>query len=220
MVWHMQKIFRFIDRLTDRIAYWHGTYWILASSSAMGVITGWLSTGVTWISQFGFFGWWLAGLLGALVTAMFLMIIAWVRYAWVHASAKNKWANQVDDFNPLDKEFQRRRLKIADLAEPITNSIRGKRFIDCDMVGPANIFLWNNININGFELVDCTVVVLCPDKNGGLHPGNAVRFSSIEMYNCRLFGVTVMIPPQLVHVFQDTGVTFASFTGRPEIDNH
>jgi hypothetical protein len=59
------KIQKLFDRVERRITL----VVTLGGSGVMGVITGWLSTGVDWINQFGWFGWWLAFMVGALLTA-------------------------------------------------------------------------------------------------------------------------------------------------------
>lgn len=215
----MRRIFDFVDRLTDRIGYWHGTYILLASSSIMGVISGWLSTSVEWISQFGVFGWWVAALLGALVTALFCLAIATVRYAWIHASSRREWAERVDDFNPLDKDFKNKRIKIQDLMHPISKRISGKRFYDCELIGPANVFLHKDIDLfkNGF--FECSFVVLWPDADGRLGTTNAVILDNIEFHGGAIWGATILVPPSLVGDLKESGANFVTLTGDQELDN-
>ena len=45
-------------------------------------------------------------------------------------SALRKWRDQVSAFNPLDADFVKLRMRISDIASPITNSVENKRFTD------------------------------------------------------------------------------------------
>jgi uncharacterized membrane protein YeaQ/YmgE (transglycosylase-associated protein family) len=186
-----ERIHRFLDRLESRLALWS----VIGGSSVVGVITGWLSRGVELIDQFGWFGWWVAGLLGALVTALFLLSLAWMHYAWVHARTRQKWSEQVDDFNPLDDDFRTKRMKIYDLMHPLSKRITGKRLYDCELIGPANVFLFQDSRFYRVGFMDCTVVVLWPDATGRLFPGNSVVVERTEMHGGSIWGATLLIPP-------------------------
>lgn len=61
-----ERIQKLIDRIESRLAL----YLAIGGSSVMGVITGWLSSGVEWINQFGAFGWWVSGLVGFILTML------------------------------------------------------------------------------------------------------------------------------------------------------
>jgi len=94
-----EKIHRLLDRLESRIALWG----IIGGSSVVGLITGWVSRGIEVIDQFGLFGWWVVGLLGALIAALFFLALAWMHYAWVHARSRRSWEKEVHNFNPLER---------------------------------------------------------------------------------------------------------------------
>lgn len=185
----------------------------------MGMITGWLSSGIDLINQFGFFGWWISGLCGALLTALVLSALAWARYAWVHARTRQRWEERVDGFNPLDRDFKSKRLLVSDLMHPLSRRIEGKRLYDCELIGPANIFLFRDISFHGTSFVDCVVIVLWPERDGNLHTGNAVIMEKSEMHGGAVWGATLLIPPQLVPTFKAMGANFATLTGDQEIDS-
>ena len=83
----LRTMFKHLDKLVDRVGYWYGTIALIAGTSAMGVITGWISTGVDGINQYGWFGWWIASLTGASLTALVLGCASWARYSWLHSQA-------------------------------------------------------------------------------------------------------------------------------------
>lgn len=209
-----ERMHRFLDRLESRIALWI----ILGGSSVVGLITGWLSRGVDTIDQFGWFGWWTTGLVGTLLAALILLSLAFMYGAWVKVRAHRKWSEQVVDFNPLDRDLQKKRMKFHDLASPIGRRIKGKRIRDCELIGPANVFLYRNVSMHHNIFEDCIFVVLSPTPDGRLLTGDAVVIEDTRIEDSIVFGSTIMIPSQLVPVFREMGVQFATLTGDPGID--
>jgi hypothetical protein len=208
------RINRLLDRIESRIALWT----VLGGGSAVGLITGWLSSGVDLINQFGWFGWWVAALCGAFIAALIVLALVWVRYAWVYATTRRKWQEQVDTFNPLDRDFRAMRMRAHDLMHPITKTISGKRLYDCELIGPVNLFFYRDLLFNGVSFSDCNVVALWPDETGSLFPGNSTIVEKTEMHGGSIFGATIMIPPQMVAEMKAMGAVFSTLTGDPEID--
>lgn len=210
-----ERIQKFIDRAESRLSLWLA----IGGSSVMGLFTGWLSSGVAWINQFGWFGWWLSGLLGALLTATLLMALSWARYAWVRAGVQQKWAQNVDAFNPLDVEHRSKRIRILELMHPITKHIENKRLYDCELIGPANIFMYQHCMFNRIEFYDCVAVAIQADNSGRIFPGEAVVLKNLEIHGGTIFGATLYVPPQFVQMIADIGVPFITFTGVKKIDD-
>lgn len=210
-----ERINRFLDRIESRIALWG----VLGGSSVVGLITGLLSRGVDLINQFGLFGWWVAGLCGALLAALFFLALMWGRYAWVSVRTRQRWEERVSDFNPLEKDFQNKRMRVYDLMHPLSKKITGKRLYDCELIGPANIFLLRDISLFKTDFVDCVVVVLWPEDDGQIRPGNSVVVENTEMHGGAIWGCTLLITPQLVPTFKEMGAKFTTLTGDSDIDS-
>jgi hypothetical protein len=155
----------------------------------------------------------------SLLTGLFMLSLAWMRYAWVHARARQKWADQTDDFNPLERDFRNKRMRLFDLMHPLTKRIDNKRIYDCELLGPANLFLYRNFKMDGITFFDCTAVVLWPEADGRVHTGDAVILENGEMHGGAIFNTTILIPPHMVKDFKGTGIPFATLTGDPDIDS-
>jgi hypothetical protein len=156
-------MFGFARYLLGKIA----NYWdvISAVSSWLwtitgGVMTAWATRAAGVFSQFAPFSWVVAGLLGALIAALSGLLIAYLRYLLIKAKAYSDWSKKdTEGVNPIDLEFHKRRIHITDIANPFSRIISGKRFIDCELMGPCNIVLGPNIKLMGISFMDCDVVV-------------------------------------------------------------
>ncbi len=152
------------------------------------------------------------------------IVLAWAQYLRAKAqerqsiaAATEKWKEQVDAVNPLDREFNKKRLSIVDLAHPVTKRVSGKRFIDCQLMGSANIvFSGKNIlNLDAFG--NCDVIVMNPNHKVPIN--NVVLFEDLEIIGGEILNCTLFIQPSLIPIFRKSGAPFVSFTGDPQIDN-
>lgn len=206
------RIQRLLDRIESRVALWTALAQGLPVMS-VGFISGWLSTGVEWINQFGWFGWWAAALTGALVAALILLFMALLRQSWIKASAIRSWSqNKGDAINPLDREFIRRRINLLDLVSPINNAIIGKRFIDCELLGPANLLMSRStITDNSFARHDIVLM----DTNSRV--SNAILLEDCVITGCMLNQLTLLIWDSAVpHSLLDPSANW--ITVRPSIE--
>lgn len=123
---------------------------------------------------------------------------------WLYASAKSRrMAARFQErvlstalINPLARTFTNQRIKVHDLCPPIGGAIRDKVFVDCEIVGPANVlFLSCNLSNNGGEGVDGSIT-----KNGVL-PKNGVAFINCSFSGCKFYLMTFMVPEELYYSF-------------------
>lgn len=204
----MWNPFKIIDKAVDRVGYWYGAYVILAGSSVMGFVAGWVASYSSWVAQFGAIGWLISGLVSALLFAVIAAVSAIARHQWVKAAALNKWKKDVDQINPLESEFSKKRIKILDIADPITQTIFQKHFIGCDLIGPANIVIQGgSITHSGF--INCDVIPM----RDGVQLANAIALRECIVSRCRIANVTIYADQQGVDAFRQLGrVEFAAYT--------
>ena len=112
-----KKIQALLDRIKSRLSLWA----IIQGSGILsgGAVTGWLASAHDLIKPYGALGWWVAFLLGTFVTAVTFAAFAGLRYLWIRADVMREWRERVDDFNPLAPEFHTKRLRFADLNNPL-----------------------------------------------------------------------------------------------------
>lgn len=154
-------------------------------------------------------------MLGATIAVGFLSLYAFARKKFAESAAIARWSEKVDAVNPLDTAFNNKRISVSDLANPITRRISGKKFTECELVGPANLVLLNNIRVFGVGFGECDVVV----GRDNVYIANAIAAEDIQVVGGMIYRCTIIIPPNLVSTFSAMpGVTFLTLTGDPEID--
>ena len=152
--------------------------WPLVPAGIVGVVMGYLSSGVAWINQFGAFGWFATGLLGFLIAAFALAGVGLAREKWALAQAARKWGREVDTVNPLAPSFDRKRIRLVDLAHPITSRIVGKQFTNCELLGKSDVVLTGGI-VSGASFINCDFVVVRDD---------AILRNAIILDHCTVIG--------------------------------
>lgn len=133
-------------------------------------------------------------------------------------SMLEEWQVRADQVNPLDREFHTKRIKVMDLANPVTRMIANKRFIDCELMGPANIILMatapNAFSMTGTHLNNCDVVVI----KDQVMMYNVIALEDSTIFNGKIFNCTIYIPQQMVPAFSAMNASFLTLTGDPAID--
>lgn len=196
-----ERVQRLIDRIESRLslATMVGGGWIV---SATGV-TVWFAQASEWLEKYGPYGWWIASLLGIMLAVGIICGIAWLRLKWGTASAIHRWSQAVDTINPLDHSFTGRRIRLSDLAHPVTNRIENKTFINCELMGPATIAVLNGTWQHG-RFIDCDMVALYED----VQVFNAIQFHDVNVVGGLIYGVTIYLNGHQAQDFLRNGVRF------------
>lgn len=213
---------RGMGNFLSRFDSWSGrastvaTFWPMLVPAGVGaVILGYLSMSVGWINKYGAFGWATTGLLAFVLISAGLALVGYGRHRWEMAKASRKWATDVDAINPLDNEFHKKRIKLADLRHPVRRQIEGKKFTDCQLMGPTNLFLSHNMNLTNAAFLNCDLILT---KN------KAQIFNVTELTNCEIIGgeiveATIYVHPSVFQSFKDMpGVRFVNQTEDVEVD--
>lgn len=192
------------------------TFWTLAPAGAVGVIAAILSRGVAAIDAYGPFGWLMAGLVAFLLFAAATLAAGLAFDRFASAMARRKWSRDVDSVNPLDPEFHRKRLKLSDLVHPLSGRIKKKRFVDCQLLGPANLAMVGNGQVTNVNFANCDIVIVRDEAA----IFNGVMLQDVEMIGGEILKCTVYVS----QAFFDA--TFANMPGvnlltylKPEADH-
>lgn len=100
--------------------------------------------------------------------------------------------------NPLDQEFIRKRLNLADFYHPhfVVNS--KKHFRGCELFGPCQVAIMSHTTLANCNFNDCDVVVVDPSKP--LH--GAIAFAETEFLNCEFYRVTLLVPATIARMMK------------------
>lgn len=141
------------------------------------------------------------------VVVLLLLVAAQALFAIARAKLQiikfRAFAMRESRVNPLDDTFRTKRLRLIDLAPPVGLHIRKKTFIDCDIVGPANIFIGPDCTVrecNG-EVVDGVMSL------NSKQPFNCYFFASCIFQECRFYYITFIVPSGMYEDFTRVGWT-------------
>jgi len=197
----------FIDWLVERWrtgrVFWDmgkAMLWLLSFG-----VPAWAAAASQWLDQYGPIAWVGCGLLGLICAALIFFLVSLTRDKWISTSVKRRFYESGDRINPLETVFNRVRIRIEDLAPPFTPAIKDKTFIDCDILGPANIcVMGGSMTGSGGEKVDGIVGRV----GAGSH--NSIFFHNCVFRNCRFYQITFIVPEPLYALFvaNNAGIPF------------
>ncbi|WP_158010891.1 hypothetical protein [Tardibacter chloracetimidivorans] len=210
-----KKIQQVLDRLESRWAL----YSLLGVGGTISAISGWIAAKTAWLSAYGAITWWFAALLGGALFAFTFLAIAWGRWKFIQARSIDKWARNVDAVNPMEREFRNQRLNLADLANPISKIIEGKRFIGCELIGPVTILLGPT---NSFRKSHFFRVNMIPLKDN-VPMAPIYTMVGCEIIESQIMDANILFPRRIVPVleagFPPGALSYVGLTGFAEIDN-
>lgn len=118
--------------------------------------------------------------------------------------------------NPAKSHFANERINLTKLANPLTNMIIGKRFDDCEVFGPATVFVGSS-TLYGMRLENINLIAIREDR-----PSWQSNF--IVLVNCEFRGGTLSHvnllghPKMLADLVLGLGAPLLSYSGVDELD--
>jgi hypothetical protein len=151
-------------------------------------------------SHYAPFSWVAAGFSGFLITAVGRLLWAYGSQIQTRAKYNARFiARSGEGFNPLDLTFERRRIFLEDFVLPSQPMIDGKTFIDCDIIGPANIY-WHGSN-QAFPIRPPVMDVVCLEAKNPFNNGIIVK--NCIFRNCSFQRITVFTLPESYPEWKD-----------------
>ncbi len=91
------------------------------------------------LSVYAPLSWVACGFLAALLTALAFAAYARARLWITDRGIRESFYKSAERVNPMDDLFRKQRIAVADLVSPFDSKIENKTFIECEIIGPANI---------------------------------------------------------------------------------
>lgn len=135
-----EKVGRNIE-FVDAVISLLGRFWVLVVSLGGGLVTGWIATVTTILDGYSPLSYWVAGLFGTLLFAFILFATNRAVLAFHQSRRLAALRKPVDAVNPLESSFSNQRIDLHSFVDPITHRVSGKTFTDCELVGPALVWL-------------------------------------------------------------------------------
>jgi hypothetical protein len=169
--------------------------WATLAALAGGAGMSYLAAISTWLKPYAPISWAFTGLTGCLFLAAVFYLICKGRCLWTHTTITKAFHEQnAHTINPFDSVFQKKRINISELISPFDRVIKDKTFIDCDIIGPANVGL-NATRPGGASVSSCGWF-----ESGGVvtkdttHVPFGILLQDCTFLRCRIYGLTLFIP--------------------------
>lgn len=154
-------------------------------------IPAWAASAVEALNVYAPLSWILAGFTGMALMAIAYSAIGVGAFWWTTARIRSVWAREHHTVNPLETVFRNQRINVADLVTPFNRVVANKTFLDCELIGPANIYIsathFQSMAMQANEFNPCEAVMLLNEAD--LH--SAITFHDCVFTRCKFYGLTL-----------------------------
>lgn len=173
---------------------WGNILW-LAGVVASFALPAWATRVTGVFSHYAPLSWVVAGFLGLGFGTAAMAIFAWAKTRLVRAKYDAKTLAQGGTVDALEKTFERKRIYLNEFCLPSHPYIDGKTFIDCEIIGPANVILMFGNSVTEHRLPVCDAMVIAPSAD----PTNGYVFRNCIFRGCSFQRVTMMFTATEYH---------------------
>jgi hypothetical protein len=155
------------------------------------VIPAWAVSSVQAFNNYAPASWVAAGFVGMLMFSAAYALVGIGRSRWVRARYDRNMLSKGPYADPMAKTYEDMRIYLNDFCLPSHTLIENKTFVNCQLIGPANIILQygNNIKDAAYPISDA--VLLKEDAN----LFNAIYVRNCVFIRCSFQRVTFLVPP-------------------------
>jgi hypothetical protein len=173
--------------------------WLLLVGGSAS-LTGWLAKNAPIVAQFGPLAWIGAGIVAGLFVGIILAIMQWSNRQVRYGEYLTAMAQKASWINPMDEAFEKRIIKVPDLALPGSSLHEHKRFKNCQFLGPGAIVIQSGIvSHNSFR--ECGDVIALGDV---MVTGLSV-LRDCTITDCTFFQVTLLADQVTAKAMQQAG---------------
>ncbi|MBX3576521.1 MAG: hypothetical protein KF723_04885 [Rhizobiaceae bacterium] len=142
-----------------------------------------------WLAGYAPLSWVVGGFAGFLLGGIGLSFYAWARGRWIRAKYDNNMYQRSGFVDPMAATFENKRIFLADFVLPSDPHISGKTFINCEIIGPANLFVRFENSVGEQKLPYCDGVVVAHGRNFS----NGIIVDSCVFRGCSFKRITIMV---------------------------
>jgi len=144
----------------------------------------WLAALAAFLKPYGAVAWGGVGVATALMLSLVYLVAAYAYRLLVVAKIAVRRA-EAATVNPLAGSFSKQRLRLADFFHPFFKPTSAAKFEDCDLFGPASVYVRGSDLLHCF-FSGCEVVIAKQDA----HAIGLAVFENCVFSRCRFFQVT------------------------------
>jgi hypothetical protein len=167
------------------------TLWQFIVPAGAFALPAWGSRVAGVFSEYAPVSWIAAGFLGLFAYTLCAALYGYAQSRLVRSKYDSKFLAETGGVDPLAKVFEGKRIFLNDFILPSNPIVDGKTFVDCEIVGPANMFLQvgNAINNVRSEKVDAIAL------DGKTPFLNGFIFRNCTFRGCTLLRVSLFFTP-------------------------
>lgn len=171
--------------------------WGVPTAIASFVLPAWAVQASKLFEQYEPLSWVVAGFIGLASGSAIYYLAALGRHKWVKARYDARMLAQGGAVDPLEKTLERKRIYLNEFCLPSHPFIEGKVFIDCELIGPANIIFLsgNSINDARYPIIDTIYM------KEGARPNNGYIFKDCIFRSCNFSRVTFLVQFEETRMF-------------------
>lgn len=160
--------------------------WSLLVPAGSFALPAWAARVTGVFSEYAPLSWVVAGFAGLLLYSVAVFIYGTGQQRSVRSRYDARFMSETGGVDPLAKVFEGKRIYLSDFVLPSNPYISGKNFVDCEIVGPANIFLEVGNGFADVPSIKIDSVALVADARFF----NGYTFSNCNFRNCTFHRVT------------------------------
>lgn len=178
-----------LDRLFLGIEWKLSLFGIVLGAMGGFALPAWAFRATGLFSEYAPFSWVMVGFAGLLTYALAVFLLGIGRSRFVRSKYDASFMQETGGVDPLAKVFESKRIYLNDLVLPSNARVIGKTFVGCEIVGPANMYLERNNNINNNASGQIDAVAL----SGESLFYNGIAFVDCVFKDCTFHRVTAFI---------------------------
>lgn len=180
-----------INRFLMNLEYRWSLLGMMVTAVGSFALPAWAVRATEIFAEFSPASWVAAGFAGFLLYVSGYAIYAWARERVVRSKYNQNLYERTGFVDPMAATFENKRIFLSDFVLPSDAFVQGKTFINCEIVGPANLFLRGNYQVHEQRLPNVDAVVLNGDRS--FH--NGIIIEDCTFRGCSFRRITLMMLP-------------------------
>jgi len=153
-------------------------------------LPAWAASAAGFMAQYAPLSWVATGFAGLFAAAVSFAIAGWGRGKWVRSIYDRRMIARGAYVDPMRATFERERIYLNDFVLPSNPFVEDRTFIDCELIGPANINMGPGNQHTDQRMPHCDAVLIRDD--GAFF--NGITFVRCTFRRCSFQRVTVFVP--------------------------
>lgn len=180
-----------VNRLLKNLEYRLSLVGMVVAAVGSFALPAWAVRATEAFAEYSPASWVAAGFAGLILAALSYAIYALAYNRVIRSRYNQNLYKRTGFVDPMAVTFENKRIFLADFVLPSDSYIHGKTFINCEIVGPANLFLKGNYQVHEQRLPYVDAVVL----NGDRTFYNGIIVENCTFRACSFRRITLMMLP-------------------------